>query len=61
MTPVVGFLGDLTADQLRPNPDEVAECFTIPIYQTLEEDKWVYDEKNQVSPASPEVIRLVCE
>jgi hypothetical protein len=33
VTPVVGYVGDLTKEQLRPNPDEVSHCFTIPLKQ----------------------------
>jgi hypothetical protein len=31
VTPVIGFMGDLTHHQLKPNPDEVSHCFTIPV------------------------------
>lgn len=31
VTPIVGFMGDLSIEQLQPNPDEVSHCFTIPI------------------------------
>jgi hypothetical protein len=33
VTPVVGYVGDLSKEQLRPNPDEVSHCFTIPLKQ----------------------------
>jgi nudix motif 8 len=43
---VVGFLGELSDQQLRPNPDEVSECFTIPIHLLLDQSMWVHDEAN---------------
>jgi len=45
VTPVVGFLGDLTERELSPNPDEVAECFTIPLATLLDEEHWSYEEE----------------
>lgn len=41
VTPVVGFAGNLTKEQLRPNPDEVSHCFTIPLRQLLDREKWI--------------------
>ncbi|CAM9267710.1 unnamed protein product [Ectocarpus fasciculatus] len=39
VTPVVGFLGNLSQEQIHPNPDEVSHCFTIPVRYLLEEDR----------------------
>ncbi|CAB1098651.1 unnamed protein product [Ectocarpus sp. CCAP 1310/34] len=40
VTPVVGFLGNLSLEQIHPNPDEVSHCFTIPVRFLLQEDRW---------------------
>lgn len=45
VTPVVGFLGDLSERKLSPNPEEVAECFTIPLSTLLEKEHWNYEEE----------------
>ena len=42
VTPVVCFLGE--ADQLDPNPDEVAEAFTVPLELFLDRDRWVHKQ-----------------
>mmetsp|Transcript_25017 Transcript_25017/g.52569 ORF Transcript_25017/g.52569 Transcript_25017/m.52569 type:complete len:460 (+) Transcript_25017:89-1468(+) len=42
VTPVVCFLGELEKSQLNPNPDEVAECFTVPLQSFLDPGRWVY-------------------
>ncbi|CAN0477690.1 unnamed protein product [Ectocarpus sp. 12 AP-2014] len=44
VTPVVGFLGNLSLEQIHPNPDEVSHCFTIPVRFLLEEDRWQVDK-----------------
>ncbi|CAM9217684.1 unnamed protein product [Ectocarpus sp. 6 AP-2014] len=44
VTPVVGFLGNLSQEQIHPNPDEVSHCFTIPVRFLLEEDRWQVDK-----------------
>jgi len=41
VTPVVCFIGDLTNTDLNPNPDEVAECFTVPLDLLLDSDRWL--------------------
>ena len=40
VTPVVGFLGELTEYELDPNASEVAELFTIPIDTLVKEEYW---------------------
>ncbi len=42
VTPVVCFIGDITSANLQPNPDEVAECFTVPLDLFLDSDRWVH-------------------
>jgi len=42
VTPVVCFIGDITTIDLRPNPDEVAECFTVPLDLFLDAERWVH-------------------
>ncbi|KAL7471960.1 hypothetical protein ACHAXS_012273 [Conticribra weissflogii] len=42
VTPVVCFLGELEKSQLKPNPDEVAECFTVPLQSFLDPGRWVH-------------------
>ncbi len=41
VTPVVGFLGELSELKLDVNRDEVEEFFTVPIHTILEGDRWV--------------------
>lgn len=43
VTPVVCYLGELPPD-LYPNPDEVAQVFTIPLRSLVDQDAWVYKE-----------------
>jgi len=42
VTPVVCFLGELGESQLNPNPDEVSECFTVPLKSFLDRERWVH-------------------
>jgi 8-oxo-dGTP pyrophosphatase MutT (NUDIX family) len=44
VTPLVCFLGDLTDSTLVPNPDEVAEVFTIPLSTLIQRDYWIHRE-----------------
>lgn len=44
VTPVVCFVGDLTHADLQPNPDEVAEVFTIPLTSLLKRKNWIHRE-----------------
>lgn len=44
VTPVVCFLGEIGDKALRPNSDEVAECFTVPLALFLDRDRWVHRE-----------------
>jgi len=44
VTPVVCYLGDLDKFQLHPNPDECAECFTVPLELFLDRDRWVHKQ-----------------
>jgi len=45
VTPVVCFFSqDLAEVDLKPNPDEVAEVFTIPLAGLLDRSQWVYKE-----------------
>eukprot|EP00978_Attheya_sp_CCMP212_P029209 scaffold103164_cov45-Attheya_sp.AAC.1 len=39
VTPVVCFIGEIGHLDLQPNPDEVAECFTIPLKSILDRDQ----------------------
>jgi len=43
VTPVVCFLGELPSN-LHPNPDEVAEAFTIPLASLMDKTLWVHKE-----------------
>jgi len=36
VTPVVCFIGEIGDLDLRPNPEEVAECFTVPVASILD-------------------------
>lgn len=44
VTPVVCYLGDLDKFQLHPNPDECAECFTVPLDLFLDRESWVHKQ-----------------
>lgn len=41
VTPVVCYIGEIGDKDLRPNSDEVAECFTVPLSLFLDHDRWV--------------------
>ena len=43
VTPVVCFLGEVPST-LAPNPDEVAEVFTVPLAALLQRHLWVHRE-----------------
>lgn len=42
VTPVVCFIGEIGDKDLRPSPDEVAECFTVPLSLFLDSERWVH-------------------
>lgn len=45
VTPVVCYLGqDLAEIDLKPNPDEVSEVFTVPLESLMDKSQWVYKE-----------------
>lgn len=44
VTPVVCFVGEVGEAKLKPNPDEVAEVFTIPLINFLRRDDWISRE-----------------
>ena len=44
VTPVIGYVGELNELNLRPNPDEVEQLFSIPIVDLLDKSKWVHKE-----------------
>lgn len=44
VTPVVCFLGEIGESQLNPNPNEVAEIFTVPLELFLKRDRWIYKQ-----------------
>ena len=58
VTPVVCFFNqDLAHADLRPNPDEVAELFTIPLATLLDRKHWVYkDDHAPIFVGGPYVI-----
>ena len=41
VTPVVCYIGEIGHLDLRPNEDEVAECFTVPLSLFLDRERWV--------------------
>jgi len=41
VTPVVCYIGEIGHLDLRPNSDEVAECFTVPLSMFLDRERWV--------------------
>jgi len=42
VTPLVCYIGEIGDAVLRPNPEEVAECFTVPLACFLDPDRWVH-------------------
>jgi 8-oxo-dGTP pyrophosphatase MutT (NUDIX family) len=58
VTPVVCFLcQDLANVKLTPNPDEVAEVFTIPLKSLLDKSQWIYkDDHAPIFMGGPYVI-----
>ncbi|CAJ1953725.1 unnamed protein product [Cylindrotheca closterium] len=45
VTPVVCFLGqDLAEIDLKPNPDEVSEVFTVPLASVMDKSQWLYKD-----------------
>jgi nudix motif 8 len=41
VTPVVCYIGEIGNVDLRPNSDEVAEVFTVPLSLFLDRERWV--------------------
>merc|ERR1712238_552638 len=39
VTPVVCYVGEIGDKDLQPNPNEVAECFTVPLACLLDSDR----------------------
>jgi hypothetical protein len=58
VTPVVCVLGqDLAQVDLKPNPDEVAEVFTIPLSSLMDKSQWIYkDEHAPIFVGGPYII-----
>lgn len=48
VTPVVCFIGEVGELDLLPNPDEVSECFTVPLSSFLNREMWLH--KNGIAP-----------
>jgi hypothetical protein len=44
VTPLVAFVGEVGDLDLQPNPDEVAEVFTIPLVALLKREFWIHRE-----------------
>ena len=58
VTPVVCFIGDLSKVDIRPSPDEVAECFTVPLDLFLDSDRWIH--KRDYAPMFTGKLDLSC-
>lgn len=58
VTPVVCFLGQDLADiDLKPNPEEVAEVFTVPLHRLMDKSLWLYkDDHAPIFLGGPYVI-----
>jgi hypothetical protein len=41
VTPVVCFIGEVGMSQLNPNPNEVSECFTVPLELFIDNERCV--------------------
>ena len=46
VTPVVGYMGELSASQLNINLDEVERCFTVPLEVLMENNNWTYPKES---------------
>eukprot|EP00605_Chrysophyceae_sp_TOSAG23-4_P002034 GSChrysophyteH1.ASY1.ANO1.2252.1 assembled CDS len=44
VTPVVGFIGELSELHIRPDADEVEQVFSIPLKDLLDDSKWTHKE-----------------
>ena len=44
VTPLVAFVGEIGHLQLKPNPEEVSEVFTIPLTALLKRELWIHRE-----------------
>jgi nudix motif 8 len=49
VTPVIGYIGELTELNLTPDEDEVEQIFTIPLKDLLDDKKWTH--KDHSTPA----------
>ena len=38
----VCYVGEIGDKDLQPNPNEVAECFTVPLACLLDSDRWIH-------------------
>lgn len=58
VTPVVGFCGELSRYELKPNASEVEELFTIPVYTLLDQEKWITstDLRSVIFAGGPHII-----
>mmetsp|Transcript_11345 Transcript_11345/g.27009 ORF Transcript_11345/g.27009 Transcript_11345/m.27009 type:complete len:530 (-) Transcript_11345:1083-2672(-) len=58
VTPVVCFFNqDLDSVDLKPNPNEVAEVFTVPLESLLDKSQWIYkDDHAPIFVGGPYVI-----
>ena len=58
VTPVVCFINqDLAELNLKPNPDEVAELFTVPLASLMDKRQWIYkDDHAPIFVGGPHVI-----
>eukprot|EP00520_Triparma_pacifica_P009960 CAMPEP_0118645492 /NCGR_PEP_ID=MMETSP0785-20121206/7535_1 /TAXON_ID=91992 /ORGANISM="Bolidomonas pacifica, Strain CCMP 1866" /LENGTH=414 /DNA_ID=CAMNT_0006537389 /DNA_START=168 /DNA_END=1409 /DNA_ORIENTATION=+ len=57
VTPVVGYVGTLGEGSLEPNPQEVEECFTVPLADVLKKQNWVSrDGQAPIFTGGPHVV-----
>ena len=40
VTPIIGYIGEISSISLVPNPKEVSEVFTVPIKEILNSNNW---------------------
>jgi len=57
VTPLVAFIGEIGHLCLDPNPDEVSECFTVPLQSILKNELWIHkDNSAPIFTGGPHMI-----
>jgi len=57
VTPLVCYIGEIGDAHLKPNADEVSECFTVPLSIFLQRDRWIHqDNSAPIFTGGPHII-----